>query len=440
MSAMSPQSAEVIVVGAGLSGLTAAWRLGWAGRDLCVLEAAAQIGGRIQSGSGAMQPGERGAPGFDPRLPRLGRLSGELGLALEALPASAAQPLAQHRRAALGRCGVWRHGRLWQALEQSAACLPPDPAAGHAAALAFDRLSLGDWLSRRRPGARLLREVTEEMLWLFGVPAGELSLLQALLTLRQRGGRAGLEAWRLGHGLQRPSGGMLQLCRALTVRLGERLILDRPLLALRQDAEGVDLFCADACYRARRVVLALPVLQLQRLDWQPALPGWRDEALRHYLPQPRLDVWLDYERAFWRERQPGVVLPLRADGLCIEECFESTGPRLKVVLLGERARRLLREAPARREARVLDALAALLGRPASDAQRCQLQVWGEQPWLRAAESFCPPGGWIPQAAALRRPWGRVHFAGADLAVRLPGTLEGAVEAGERAAEAVLAQG
>ncbi len=437
---MSQHSAEVIVVGAGLSGLTAAWRLGWAGCDLRVLEAAPQIGGRILTtlGKGAAFR-ELGAPGLDPRLPRLMQLIDELALTLEPLPARSLAALAQRRRETLGHLGLWRHTRLWRALEREAAGMPPDPAPGHVGALALDCLSLADWLARRRPTARLARELAEEVLWLFGVPATELSLLQAVLILRQHGGRQGLEAQRLGQGLQRPRGGMHELCTALAARLGEHLILEQPLLALRQDAEGVDLYCAAAHYRARQVVLALPVLQLQRLDWQPALPGWRDEALRHYLPQPRLDAWLDYERAFWRERLPKVPLPLRGDGICIDECLPGE-TQLQVVLLGERARRLLRELPARREARLLETLAALLGRPASEPLHCQLHAWAEQPWLRAAQSFCPPGGWLQQASALRRRWGRVHFAGADLAARLPATLEGAVEAGERAAEAVLAQG
>lgn len=50
------------------------------------------------------------------------------------------------------------------------------------------------------------------------------------------------------------------------------------------------------------------------------------------------------------------------------------------------------------------------------------------------------GGWSLLAPQLSRPLRRVHFAGADLARRWPGTLEGAVEAGERAAEEVLGLG
>ena len=57
----------------------------------------------------------------------------------------------------------------------------------------------------------------------------------------------------------------------------------------------------------------------------------------------------------------------------------------------------------------------------------------------APGAHLPPGAWTQFGPALRRPFGRVHWAGTETAERWVGYIEGGIESGVRAADEVLAR-
>ena len=92
-----------------------------------------------------------------------------------------------------------------------------------------------------------------------------------------------------------------------------------------------------------------------------------------------------------------------------------------------------------RRTTVLGAFARFFGPRALSPERYVDRAWGEDEWSRGCYgAFLPPGGWTGFGRALRRPVGRVHWAGAETATVWNGYMDGAVSSGERAAAEVLA--
>jgi monoamine oxidase len=88
---------------------------------------------------------------------------------------------------------------------------------------------------------------------------------------------------------------------------------------------------------------------------------------------------------------------------------------------------------------VLDTLAAIFGEPALAPLDYLEADWSIDPWSAGCVVGTPPGALTADpAAAWRGVHDRIHLAGTEAAVRWPGYMEGAIEAGERSAAEVLA--
>ena len=447
---MIGESVDIAVVGAGLSGLVCAVRIADSGARVIVLEARDRVGGRTLTTSLAGGLVDLGGQWITPGQDRVAALAAALGLERA--------PQRRDGRAVIDdgdRAVGWARSPLWsllplygsielaqraRALERMRRTIPIDAPERATNAALWDRMTLGDWLRRvrTRRAADTLTLVTELF---FAAPADELSLLWAVHTLAATGGLSAGPELADGASEDRLAGGAQELSTKLARQLGPSVRLGCAVSFIAHDGVGCQVSASDGvALSTRAVVIAVPPPLVERIAFSPDLPAVRRRLQRAMGMGGVIKCNAAYDHAFWRDRG-GSGEAYAAHGLvrAVVDVSPAGGPAvLQAFLVGNEARAASAMPSEARRAAVLAVLVRWFG-PAAAVPI----AWAEMDWLSDRHSagcvgYLGQGHLGDGLAPLRAPVGRICFAGSETAVRWPRYLEGAVEAGERAAAEAMA--
>lgn len=437
-----PQRFDVAVVGAGLSGLTCAWRLSAAGASVLVLEAQPRVGGRaLTHPLKGEAVAELGGQWIGPQQHRVLALLQEMGL--ETHPTRAIGEHLQwengrltRTKDLLGNLGVLNGIGLWMGvrrLEQLSSSMDPWQPWAHARSAEWDWTSLGAWIEANvmgQPAKAALKAIAQGS---FGMPAGQVSLLYALHHFRTCESISVMTDIKAGALQRRIAGGPGALCDALANRLSGRIRCSEPVWTVRQNPDSVTLELDAGKVEARRVVVAVDPGAAGRISFIPPLPTARQNLQRDWLMGKGIKAAAVYAKPFWRE--DGLSGMCTTDRAVASFVFDNSPPDASVGVLG-----VFSDAgtPAvhRREA-VLQTLTSCFGEQAAAPLSYIEKDWGSDDWASGCVSGPRLGVLSALGPALRAPVGRVYWAGAETAASWDGHFEGAVAAGEEAAQACL---
>ena len=445
---------DVIVVGAGIAGLTAAYRLQRAGVHVRVYDGQNRIGGRMLSLRNYFPDGqvvELGGELIDTNHSAIRTLASELGIELDDLATDdpklandiwyfdgarrserevieAFMPVAARIESDLARIG---DGEItWQTQSAAAADL--------------DRTTLAQWLDGAGVSGWFRKLLDVGFTTEYGLEIDRQSALNLLTMIDTTP-----EPFRIyGESDERfhVRGGNDRIPTALASRLGDRIELNAMLQRIRRRPDGMlectfDRGSSTFVAAAPQVIVSIPFTMLRSVAIDVELPERKRRAIEQLGYGTNAKLMIGFHDRTWRTRygsngstltdlpyqltwetsrlQPG------ASGVLTNFTGGAYGAALGTGAADARAT----ETAAQLD-RIFPGLAAQRGKEAR-------MHWPTQPFVRASYACYLPGQWTTMRGVEGESVQNLHFAGEHCSLDSQGFMNGGCETGERAAAAAL---
>jgi monoamine oxidase len=432
---------DVVVLGAGLAGLSAARDLASGGADVVVLEARNRPGGRVEQTTLA-----------DGRLVQLGGevvgphqtayygLVEELGLTLVPafpdLPGEATWVLADGT--SIGDEHPWmseaereEYARLDREFAELAASVDPDDPWSHPDAERLDRLSVGDWLRECGAPLNVVRGRDLSMLALSAESVERTSLLSDLRKEAAAGapGFYSYDVWEC----ERVAEGSATVALRMAAELGHRIRYATPVTHVKVGRSSCTVTTwTGERFESEAVVSAIPVGPLRRV----AIEGVSDER-RGSLDRQRhalaAKVVFAYETSFWE------VQGQNGDAYWETGVLGGTWVQREGIMSAlvppERMAAFLATSPARIEDEMVEEMVQAFGERSRDLLGIWFRRWGVDPWTEGYITSWRPGDVMAVGPLHGKHEPPFYVCGSDQWVC--GYMEGAVRTGRGAARAAL---
>jgi monoamine oxidase len=441
---------RVVIVGAGIAGLTAAYELVQRGNEVQVLEARMRPGGRVYTIRDPFADGlyaEAGAVDVGDGYSLLMRYIHEFNLTLTEIPRSSKQVVfargkrylvpagqepdwphnLQPEERKLGQAGLWQ-----QYITQTLASIgnPSDNRWPDSKSLEYDRLTLNDFLVQSGVSGEA---VALFRLSLNGDDFDHVSALESLMWESFLARNTKAMVLRGGNDL---------LPKAFATRLGNRISYGSAVVKLEQDKNKVRVtFLKGGVHQqveADRVITAIPFSVLRKIELDNTFSPQKRKAIFGLRYEDITEVFLQGKRRFWTEQGvDGTAMTDLPISLVVEHTATQPGQRgiLQSQTEHKMALQVQSMKPEERIRWTLEYMDKVHPGFAENFEGGTSFSWSEEPFSLGAWAYYAPGEVATLFPHVAKSEGRIHFAGEHTAMNM--TLEGAAQSGLRAANEVL---
>lgn len=442
---------DVIVVGGGFAGLTAARQLVEVGKKVKLLEARDRVGGRIYT----KQIDEKtyvdlGGQWIGPTQDRVYALANEFNIKIfpsyhTGTHLVVLQDKLKYYQGLIPNVDflsllnldfvVKKLNRLSKTISLSEPWASPN-------AKILDSQTVATFLGKNIyfNNARQILEIGLETV--FGCSMAEISLLHALFYIKSGVDLEHLFNLTGGAQQDRIVGGAQTIAKHLAEKISPVIELSKIVKRIEQTSDNVLVIGENFQYKAKRVIVALPPTLAGRITYNPCLPWQRDQLTQRVPMGFVIKCFAIYEKPFWRDKNlSGLAV---SDGGYLQAAFDGSPVDasrgiLLAFSLASRGRKFIELSLEERKEIVLGTFARWFGKEATKPLYYLDHCWAEEEWSRGCYvGIMPPGVWTNYGKALSERVGRIHWAGTETSDIWNGYIEGAIRSGERVVKEILA--
>ena len=434
---------EVIVIGAGFAGLSAALALKEAGIDTIVLEARNRVGGRVKT---AYLPDgtqiDLGGQWIGPTQDHMYRLAKKYKV--EVFPSQGVGNDIVYYDGQFLDEEPPEVGELLDQLDELALQLNLKKPWETPNAKELDSQTFLDWLYREAATPAAARYVDRSLsAGLLAVSGAEFSVLQMMYYIRSGGGLEYLNGVDGGAQQDRLAGGLQLIAERMAEDFGyEQLYLEQPVKKIKYTEDGASVMTETDIFFAKKIILAIPTAVMSSVEFTPKLPVLKEKTFDHLLPPAALKAHFIYKTPFWREA--GLSGNAYTSDGYISEVYDNSmvDPRKGVLTLfcyGDEANEL-RGVNKNRRKRVFEKeLINLFGEEAGKSVEYVEHDWSDEEYTHGCfSSHFGTNGWFGYGKNLNTGVDSLYWTGTEFASKWNGYCDGAVDAGTKAAKKIAA--